>query len=185
VLFSCSYVGVGTDGTVYNSIICSPCGPYYVYQNIFDKVGEPRGNLAYAGGTQYGAIAFSETGTVYRGTAIGGQDITWTSDGSVFANLLGTSTPRAPKLSVEVTPNPTRREISVLLTLPSAADVEVELVDVQGRRVARSHVMHLPAGHDLPVGQLLGGGQSLSAGTYFVRVRADGQFVTSRAVVLQ
>lgn len=65
------------------------------------------------------------------------------------------------------TPNPSRTHVSVALTLEAPAAVEAQIVDVQGRTVARYTVGRLEAGEHL----LSLGTGSLATGRYTLRVQ--------------
>jgi hypothetical protein len=129
-----------------------------------------------------GTFAILENGDVYYYNAGVPR---WDFCNNALSGVVGVPpASSASGLRVEIAPNPTRDGISASLSLPSASDVEVQIVDVQGRSVAPALQLRLPAGRSQPIGPLLGESRSLQPGTYFVRVRAGSQFVTSRAVVL-
>lgn len=85
--------------------------------------------------------------------------------------IIGTDSPEAPTdgASLSVFPNPARRDAAVSLTLPSASDVQLELFDVTGRRVATLHAGELAAqtGHRFDVDA-----SKLAPGVYVVRLSA-------------
>ncbi len=75
-------------------------------------------------------------------------------------------------------PNPARDRTTVRFSLPAPADVQMEVFDVLGRRVAILIDEMRPAGyHDEPFDT-----HSLAAGSYVVRVRAKAGATTHRAV---
>jgi hypothetical protein len=70
--------------------------------------------------------------------------------------------------------------VRVLLSLPAAGAVRVDVVDLAGRRVAASALAHVGAGdHALEIGE------ALAAGVYFVRAERSGVCVTTKAVAVR
>jgi len=83
-------------------------------------------------------------------------------------------------------PNPSRGPTSVMLTLPHAAFVRAEVLDVNGRRVARLASETLSAGtHSLTWDGSMAGGVRASPGVYLVRVKWAGFERTQRIVRFQ
>ncbi|HSQ59625.1 MAG TPA: PQQ-dependent sugar dehydrogenase [Acidobacteriota bacterium] len=79
---------------------------------------------------------------------------------------------------------PFRDALSMRLELPRAARVDVDVYDVQGRRVRSLHQGALPAGlHPIRWDGTSASGRAAASGVYFVRARADGRS-ESRSVVL-
>lgn len=87
----------------------------------------------------------------------------------------------APELAPAF-PNPTRDRATLRLTLPEAADVRVEVFDVQGRRVAVIHDgrMEAGAGHVLELDA-----DGLAAGVYLVRAHSGGVLLDRRVTVVR
>lgn len=86
--------------------------------------------------------------------------------------------PRAP-LALRAS-TPMRRGGRLRLSVPSAASLQLDVLDVQGRRVARWFEGTLPAGeHDLEVEA-----GDLAPGLYLARARAGGEAAVSRFVRL-
>lgn len=82
-----------------------------------------------------------------------------------------------------VRPNPSRGgPISIQFTLPNAADVSVQLIDLAGRRLAIRSLGRLGPGHH-SVEFSPGGG--IPAGLYFVHLQAGAQARSVRAAILQ
>ena len=83
--------------------------------------------------------------------------------------------PRTPTLlRLWSEPNPFDRGARILLELPSAGDVAVEIYDTAGRRVRDLLRRALPAGrHTLQWDGADAAGRALPAGVYLCRVRAD------------
>ncbi len=107
-------------------------------------------------------------------------------DGAEFLSLSGlVSVPETPSLippGVHIAllgAQPTRGGARFRLTLESAADVDVSLQDVAGRRVARIARGAYEAGpHDLAVGE------GMAPGVYFLVVRALGETRAMRVVIV-
>ena len=78
-------------------------------------------------------------------------------------------------------PNPARDQVTITFSLPKQARVEVALFDVLGRRVRTLTDAERPPGqHDVRLDV-----QSLSSGTYFYRLSADGFSQTRRLQVVR
>jgi hypothetical protein len=85
-----------------------------------------------------------------------------------------------PKFTLEaVRPNPTSGAAQVAFTLAKSSPVEVNVLDVQGREVAKLLSGIRPAGHYLTTWDGRGPQGPASAGVYFVRMKA-GSFVQTR-----
>jgi hypothetical protein len=95
---------------------------------------------------------------------------------------VGTTPPAA--LTFSVFPNPARR-VNVNFTLPHAADVQLGVYDISGRRVALVASGNLPAGSYQKAWDGLGdNGSRVQAGVYFYRLRAGSEVRTATAVLL-
>jgi len=77
-------------------------------------------------------------------------------------------------------PNPAARELVVSFALPDGTPAVLELLDVQGRRLARHEVGSLGAGRHLVN---LGGTGGLDPGIYLVRLTQGTRLLTARACV--
>jgi hypothetical protein len=87
------------------------------------------------------------------------------------------------RLAAFVVPNPLRRSGMLNLTLGRSGPVRVEVLDVQGRRVAVVlDTPHLEPGRH-PIA--LRGAEPLRSGVYFYRVHAAEGMVRGRFVVLE
>ena len=83
-------------------------------------------------------------------------------------------------------PNPARGQVLLRFGLPRATDVRLEIFDVQGRRVRTLAAGRQEAGwHDLGWNGRGETGVQLSAGLYFVRLRAEGREFRQRLVWLE
>jgi hypothetical protein len=83
--------------------------------------------------------------------------------------------------------NPGRGACSVRLVLPRAGLVEAEVFDVRGRRIAElgDDAPYAPGAHVLTWDGRDHAGATAAAGTYFVRVRVNGETLVHKAVLLQ
>ena len=91
----------------------------------------------------------------------------------------------ARPFSLALRPHPVVHGTSLVLQLPRASRVDVEIVDAAGRRVRRLDPALRPAGAAvLPWDGRDAAGRPVAAGVYFVRATADGQVCTRKAVVL-
>lgn len=92
----------------------------------------------------------------------------------------------ASPLRLAVGPNPLRGAAAVRFRLPRAASVDVDVIGVDGRRVAMVHRGAMDAGDRLVRwdGSDLRGGR-VPAGTYFVRVIAGGRTESRPIVILR
>jgi glycosidase len=80
------------------------------------------------------------------------------------------------------TANPTRGPLRVAFELPSAAPATLELLDLQGRRVARAEVGPLgPGAHQIELGR----SAPLAPGLYFLRLRQAGEERSGRVAVVK
>lgn len=118
--------------------------------------------------------------TAYPSTAYGG--IVFTPGGTLDAGL--PFLPAALALG-PAAPNPVTSASAIDFSLPSEQHARLELVDVQGRRVASLVDGTLPAGnHHVSLGQAWAAHRP-AAGVYFVRLVADGRQLVRKLVVAQ
>lgn len=83
-------------------------------------------------------------------------------------------------------PNPFNPRTDILFNLPEAADVELSVFSVSGRRVATLVKGHLPAGRHSVTWEGRGdGGEALTSGIYFARIESDGQTATRKMTLLK
>ncbi len=89
---------------------------------------------------------------------------------------------RLPKsFNVSVQPNPFNPSTAVRVSLEKAAEIEISVFDLQGRRVRRLLERKLQSGeHEIPFNA-----QNLPSGVYFIRVRADNLSKVSKALLLK
>ena len=98
--------------------------------------------------------------------------------------VVGVGTPAPAALSFSVFPNPARR-VNVNFTLPHAADVQLGVYDISGRRVALLASGNLAAGsYQKSWSGQDDGGNRMHSGVYFYRLRAGGEVRTATAVLL-
>ena len=88
-------------------------------------------------------------------------------------------------------PNPFTRQTQIAYTLPSESDVELEVYDLQGQRVARlvkgrqgagSYSIPFGAGVSTASGERVG---ALESGVYFYRIQAGPHSVTRKMLYLK
>ena len=108
-----------------------------------------------------------------RGACLGWERFTWGAAGQAQASLLAGLAP--PTVTLEgVWPNPTSGAATVVVSLPDALRVRVDVLDVLGRRVAALADEPLGAGrHEVALDA-----SALPAGVYLVRLEVDGQVLT-------
>jgi hypothetical protein len=82
-------------------------------------------------------------------------------------------------------PNPSHGDVELVLSLPAAADVRFEVIDLAGRRVARVSDTRMEAGRGtLRWRGLDDAGHAAPAGMYFARVAIDGRTLPVRSMLL-
>ena len=80
-------------------------------------------------------------------------------------------------------PNPFQNEAHLRIGLPETMDVQAEVFDIQGRKVATVARQSMTAGyHQISWNGQANNGSPVGAGVYFIRVLADG-FVETKKVV--
>lgn len=85
-----------------------------------------------------------------------------------------------------VHPNPFNPQATIRFALPRPLDVELAVFDLQGRRVATVFEGSLGGGAHTKVWRgRTDDGRDAAAGTYLVRLRADGLTVTSKAALVK
>lgn len=109
----------------------------------------------------------------------------WELVGNMLTGVVSASPERrGDDLQLSVVPTPSNRVINARYSLRSAGDVDLEVLDTQGRCVAKRHYASQQAGtHESSVD--LTDTSRLAPGTYFLRVRSGGSEATSKVVVLQ
>jgi hypothetical protein len=95
------------------------------------------------------------------------------------------NTPAITALAVlENMPNPFASSTTLRIGLPSASEVEIDVFDVAGRRVATERIARLAAGwRDVAFDAHDAAGQALASGVYFYRVKAAGETITRKMVI--
>lgn len=104
----------------------------------------------------------------------------------------GGATPATPPLPTHLVvhapkPNPFNPQVTLSFELPRHTDVVVlEFFDVAGRRVRSLSASSLaPGAHEFTWNGADDSGQRLSSGLYFARLRADGEEVTHRVMMVE
>jgi len=157
-----------------------------------------RGGLLSNGGTPSAGSA--SAGKVLRGSA--GQWAVGRSSGSAKAichgywcvggvQILAVDDPPdlLPALALEFgrpTPNPAAGEVSLSFSLPAAADVDISVFDIVGRRVGALASSKFEAGRY--VARWDGrdtGGALTGPGVYYARMLVDGRLVARRTFVMR
>jgi flagellar hook assembly protein FlgD len=83
-------------------------------------------------------------------------------------------------------PNPFNPRTTLAFSLPARAAVTVEILDPRGRRVALLQPGVLPAGrHELTWDGTDLRGSTVAGGIYLYRVRAGGEEITRKMVLLR
>jgi hypothetical protein len=109
--------------------------------------------------------------------------LAWTLTAPVAADPFA---PPVSPLSVAAFPNPVGTRSRIVYSLPRAAPVRVSVFDVAGREVRVLAQGREDAGdRDLVWDGRDATGRTVPAGTYFVRVNAEGESASSKLVVLQ
>lgn len=94
---------------------------------------------------------------------------TWLNNSSRVLTPTGNDEPETPYLPIAVSPNPTSGHAQIRVTLPKAGETDWQVINPFGQTMAQGKI-DLTAGENTFEINLL----SLAAGTYFVRMAADG-----------
>jgi hypothetical protein len=105
----------------------------------------------------------------------------WTADWAPGTSAPAAADAATTAAAVEVLPNPFAHEATIRFTLPEAAPVRVEVLDLLGRRVALLADGPAAAGAHAVPWEAAG----VPAGVYLVRVAADGETRTYRVTRLR
>lgn len=82
-----------------------------------------------------------------------------------------------------VRPNPTTGSATIRYALPREGNVRLQVMDIQGREVARLESGSRPAGEHTVTWNARRGDRTIGAGLYLVRLEAEGRTLTRRVVV--
>ena len=87
-------------------------------------------------------------------------------------------------LRLSVSPNPTRNQAAVRFELPAAANVEISVLDIAGRSVARLYSGRAGAGrHEVAWNRTDAAGRTVADGVYFVRLEAGTERQVTKVVL--
>jgi len=128
-------------------------------------------------GTMYG-VAYYHDGTLYQGAepVVAGRAVLFTTYPVVEVSERTTPTVRRLQFGLR----PHGEQMEFVLALPTAGDVEIRVFDPAGRRVAVPFRGRLEAGtHRIRTAM------KLPTGVYFFQLRAAGQTLTRRMVVVR
>jgi hypothetical protein len=133
-----------------------------------------------------GTIAYGTAGTGVNGTIVGSVTTNWTRVGcGPWVTGVDDQQPALEFALRSVSPNPMRKDASFTFALPQRAEVSMEVVDLQGRRVATVAQGQYEAGvHRVSWNGATRAGGPAPAGVYFVRFSAAGRAVAKRLVVI-
>jgi hypothetical protein len=81
-------------------------------------------------------------------------------------------------------PNPARHHVSFELALPEEADVDLQIFDIQGRRVYTMVDRRIEAGYHVVRWDGAEGGAGGGSGIYFARLLVDGRPFAQRRIVM-
>jgi choice-of-anchor B domain-containing protein len=160
-----------------DSLYESPPGWQYVELRVKDYFSAPGDVLL-----RFIAMDRGEFGCVEAAV----DDIaSYAGSGMAQASRFALASSAAPRFGAP-RPSPTRDGASIELTLSRSADVQADLFDVQGRRVATLQRGVMPAGLNVVRwnGKLANGARA-PAGVYWIRIRSDDLTRSSRLVVVR
>jgi concanavalin A-like lectin/glucanase superfamily protein/List-Bact-rpt repeat protein/fibronectin type III domain protein len=130
-----------------------------------------------------GTSVFGTAGTGINGTIVGSAGTNWTRTGCSQVVAVGDA-PVTELALRSVMPNPVGDQARFQFTLPEAAHVTLEIMDVLGRRVAKVTDGDFGAGrHDLTWDRRRKGGFA-PGGVYFARFKALGRVLIRRFVIV-
>jgi hypothetical protein len=118
---------------------------------------------------------------VHPGDRIGYRLGMWSGNAEAVAGEVWVDVPKLAFALHGVHPNPGRGPVTVEFSLPDAAPVRLELLDVTGRRVASRAVQLLGPGRHA----VLLGNESLTPAVYLVRLVRGGEKLAVKEIVLR
>ena len=138
---------------------------------------DPGGGQVIADIAAIGEDGFGELYIVDRGSGSNGEVYKILPDPAGLGDGLQDD---APGLSLGE-PNPSTADVRLKLSLPHAADGEVAVVDVEGRKIRTLRAGRLEAGTaTLHWDGTDAAGRRVAAGVYFIRARVGGEILTRR-----
>ena len=157
------------------------------YAAVYRRQGTgPWTSLAIAEADATGHLAFDDA-TVTAGAQYGYMVVIPSEKGSQFGGQTNVTVPtvtgvgdRGSRLALErVQPNPVRAQFAVSFTLVDDSPAELELYDVNGRRVLERAVGLGAGRHTVS----LGAARDFGAGMYFLRLTNKGETLNQRVVI--
>jgi uncharacterized delta-60 repeat protein len=137
----------------------------------------PSGESDYAN-----AIVLDEAANVY---VTGGSSNAWDDRDFATVKYVQETASLEPRVSLSMT-NPCRGDVTFRVHAPTAiARATLEVFDLSGRLVATPFVGSLTPPREIHWSGLGDGGLPVASGVYFVRLRADGEAVHGRLVVVR
>ena len=92
----------------------------------------------------------------------------------------------APRVTVSAGPNPAAESATILVNLPQAADMKIEVYDVRGALVSTVANGSFPAGNHVFAWRAADGrSRGPGSGVYFARVTVDGTGHVRKIIVLR
>jgi len=143
----------------------------------------PTTGSAAAGKVLYGTVGQPMVGSAAGSShrvgdgfwSFGGVRVVTVGDGPKLPTVLELGLP---------SPNPTNGAVALSLAVPGAADVRIDVLDVQGRVVGAMHAGRLEAGrHRFTWDGTDGAGRPSPSGVYFAVLVVDGRRVAERRLV--
>ena len=134
-----------------------------------------------------GTIAYGTAGTAINGSIVGTASTNWTRVGCGPWVTGVEEGPREMAFGLRsVSPNPMRKEASFTFALPRGSQLKLEVLDLQGRRVATVADGMYEAGlHQVKWNGATNGGGPARAGVYFARLSAPGLAMSRRFVLVR
>ena len=157
----------------------TPVSAWFAAGTLVAITASPDSNYTFAGWTGTGSGSYSGSNSAASVT----MNAPVTESASFNQN--GFSGMPTELTLLDNAPNPFSQETDIRLGLPRAADVTVDLYDVNGRRVFSESLSSVPSGWSTFTLRADGEGGTLASGVYFLRVSSIGQVKSQRLVVIR